>query len=108
MTATDEATFIDIFAKIPLETVVTLASIVSSSILTSRVFWAEPPIGTFVNVKTARDVFHQVKVRSDNSFMSMMATTDIASYCVCAVQLSLAGLGEPRTLVNVDTVRFDP
>ena len=63
---------------------------------------------TLVNIETAWNVLHQLKVGSNNSFVSVLATTDIATYCVRAVQLSVARFGIFLTLIDVYAFRFDP
>ena len=79
MTDSSIRTLIDISTKIPLKTSVALTTIVSCTVLANGVVWADSPSSTLVNIETAWNVFHQLEVRSNNSFMPLPTPADIAT-----------------------------
>ena len=104
MTKTWYGTLVNILAKIPLITGLTLAGIVSGGIPTSRVLRADVLVlVTLVNILTARDVDQEFKIRSRSRLITGPTTTDVASCRVSAMNITSTKSGKFYTLVYVCT-----
>ena len=91
MTSTGQSTFINFFAQMTTKARVTLTRIVSSSIQTDRIFGTDILVCTLVNVD-ATDC---------QSFITVQATTHVASYSVCAVYISFTESWKLYAFVDV-------
>ena len=104
MTSTVQGTLIKICAKITLKTVEAQTDVASSTILAIWVLWTHVLIRTLINIDTVRTVFDQTYAWSENCFISVPATTKIASHCVSTLQVTFTKALRSFALVNVGTL----